>query len=154
MTLNVNGFRRIGNRGLSNQFCLRNMKQISQLIDTVMINENNIIIMKEVTHKSKDNQRERNKNPLCNKFIEIFQNYKILKPKYLIDSNQCTVAVCRKDSSWKQLQNDILQYNPRYSYGNKFVELQCSDLTLLGVHMPVKNEMWNLLLQALKDTPY
>src|SRR5699024_11808439 len=35
-----------------------------------------------------------------------------------------------------------------------FVELQCSDLTLLGVHMPVKNEMWNLLLQALKDTPY
>src|SRR5699024_11884913 len=69
-------------------------------------------------------------------------------------SNQCTVAVCRKDSSWKQLQNDILQYNSRYSYGNKFVELQCSDLTLLGVHMSVKNEMWNLLLQALKDTPY
>lgn len=154
MTLNVNGFRRIGNRGLSNQFCLRIMKQIRQLIDTVMINKNNIIILQEVPHKIKDNQRGWYNNPLYNKFMEVFQNYKILKPKYLIDSNQCTVAVCRKDSSWKQLQNDILQYNSRYSYGNKFVELQCSDLTLLGVHMPVKNEMWNLLLQALKDTPY
>src|SRR5699024_205569 len=145
MTLNVNGFRRIGNRGLSNQFCLRNMKQIRQLIDTVMINKNNIIILQEVPHKIKDNQREWYNNQLYIKFMKVFRKNKILKSKYFIDSKQYTVAVCRKDSSWKQLQNDILQYNSRYSYGNKFVELQCNDLTLLGVHMPVKNEMWDLL---------
>src|SRR5699024_1414416 len=141
MTLNVNGFRRIGNRGLSNQFCLRNMKQIRQLIDTVMINKNNIKLLEQAPHIIKDIQRAWYNDPVYNKFMDVFKNYKILKPQYLLDPNQCTVAVCRKDSSWKQLQNDILQYNSRYSYGNKFVELQCSDLTLLGVHMPVKNEI-------------
>src|SRR5699024_12781781 len=106
-----------------NQVYMRKMKQIKQQIDTDKKNKNNIIILQEVPHKIKDNQREWYNNPLYNKFMEVFQNYKILKPKDLIDSNQCTVAVCRKDSSWKKLQNDILQYISRYSYGNKFVEL-------------------------------
>src|SRR5699024_12828045 len=93
MTVNVNGLRRIGKRDLSNQYCLRNMKQIRQLIDTAKIKKNNIIILQEVPHKIKDNPRGWYNNPLYNKFMEVFQNYKILKPKYLIDSNQCTVAV-------------------------------------------------------------
>ena len=155
MTLNVNGFRGGTDKTVPDETCLKYMKQIKQLIDKVVINKNDIIILQEIPHKIKESERWLwFNNPLYNKFKEIFQEYKILKPKFLIDSTQCTVAICKKDSLWEQLREDVLQYNTRHSYGNKFVELQCGDITLLGVHMPPKDEMWNLLIQTLKDTPY
>lgn len=67
---------------------------------------------------------------------------------------QCTVAICKKDSSWELLPQEVLQYDKKHSYGNKFVELQCGDITLLGVHMPIDNKMWDLLIQTLNDAPY
>ncbi len=60
----------------------------------------------------------------------------------------------KKDSSWQQLPVDVLHYDTKHSYGNKFIELQCGEITLLGVHMPTNNMMWDLLIQALNDAPY
>lgn len=155
MTLNVNGFRGGVDETVPDEICLEYMRQIKQLIDKVVINKNDIIILQEIPYKIKESGRWRwFDNPLHNRFKEIFQEYKILKPKYLIDAMQYTVAICKKVSLWGQLPEDVLQYDTRHSYGNKFVELQCGDVTLLGVHMPTKNEMWDLLIRALNDAPY
>lgn len=156
MTLNVNGFRGIKgdiNERVPYNICLQYMMQIKQRIDKVMIKKNDIIILQEIPHKimKRGNWFD---DPLYNKFEDIFQEYKILKPKHLINSKQCTVAICKKDSSWEQLTKDILQYDTMNSYGNKFVELQCDDITLLGVHMPTDNMMWDLLIHALNGSPY
>lgn len=120
-----------------------------------MINKNDIIILQEIPHKIMGSKRGHwFTNPLYNKFKEIFQEYKILEPKHLINSMQCTVAICRKNSLWEQLREGLLQYDSSHSYGNKFVELQCGGINLLGVHMPPEDEMWNQLMQTLKDAPY
>lgn len=154
MTLNVNGFRGVASKTISEENCLMNMEQLKELIDKVIINKNDIIILQEIPHKVL-NKEQRNwfYNQLHKKFEEVFQDYKILKPKNLINSLQCTVAICKKDSSWKQLTKDILKYDTKSSYGNKFVELQCEDpdIALLGVHMPPDNDMWKLLIQALEN---
>lgn len=153
MTLNVNGFRGMNAKNVPDEIGLEYMSQIKQLIDKVVINKNDIIILQEIPYKIRESWRWFD-NPLHNRFKEMFQEYKILKPKYLINAKQCTVAICKKDSSWEQLPVDVLQYDARHSYGNKFVELQCGDITLLGVHMPPYDDMWDLLIQTLKDAPY
>lgn len=155
MTLNVNGFRGGVDETVHDEICLEHMGQIKQLIDKVLINKNDIIILQEIPYKIKESWRWNwLDNTLHNSFIKIFQEYKILKPKYLINAMQCTVAICKKDSSWQQLPVDVLHYDTKHSYGNKFIELQCGEITLLGVHMPTNNMMWDLLIQALNDAPY
>jgi hypothetical protein len=155
MTLNVNGFRGHVNKTVPDEICLDNMRQIKKLTDKVMINKNDIIILQEVPNKIKESGRWRwFDNPLYNRFNEMFQEYKILKPKHLLNSWQCTVAICKKDSSWEQHSKNVLQYDTKYSYGNKIVELQCEDVTLLGVHMKPEDDMWNLLIRTLSDAPY
>ncbi len=155
MTLNVNGFRgECDDETVPDEICLDYMRQIKKLIDEVMINKNDIIVLQEIPHKIyKNGKLSQSDNPLYNRFKEMFREYKILNPKHLINSKHCTVALCKKESSWEQLSKDVLQYT-RYRYGNKFVELQCGDLTLLGVHMPVDNDMWELLIRTLNDAPY
>ena len=155
MTLNVNGFRGCTKeQSVSNEICMENMKQIKDLIDNVICNKNDIIVLQEIPHKIKIGKGCWRYNPLFNSFEEMFKGYKISKPKHLIDSLQCTVAICKKESLWKELPEDVLQYDEKYSYGNKFVELQCESIILLGVHMPTNNETWDLLIQTLSDTPY
>src|SRR5699024_8205865 len=100
MTLNVNGFRRIGNRGLSNQFCLRNMKQIRQLIDTVMINKNNIIILQEVPHKIKDNQDRKSTSELQSRFD-------LVDHPYLHDALPIVLNKKQKDSFIKVMTLNV-----------------------------------------------
>lgn len=158
MTLNVNGFRGGTEVKVPDKICLENMEKIKQLIDGIIINKDDIIILQEVPHRIKEVGRKNwFNNPLYNKFNEIFSGYKILKPKHLLDySMQCTIALCKKESSWEQLKVDILQYDNQHSYGNKFVdvELACGKLTLLGVHMPPDEDMWDLLIKSLSTKPY
>ena len=157
MTLNVDGFRGGNKKPVSNEICLVYMRQIKELVDKVVINKNDIIILQEIPHKIWESRRWYD-NSLYDSFKKMFQDYKILKPKHLINSEQCTVAICKIDSSWEQLSKDILQYKTGYLYGNKFVELQCGNVTLLGVHMPIdkknNNVMWDLLIRTLNDAPY
>lgn len=151
MTLNVNGFRGGVDKTVPNEICFK----IKQLIDKVVINKNDIIILQEIPYKITGSARGLwFDNPLHNSFEKMFNEYKILKPKYLIDAMQCTVAICKEDSLWERLPENVLKYDASYAYGNKFVELQCGDITLLGVHMPINNGMWDLLIKTLKDTPY
>lgn len=155
MTLNVNGFRGHQNYPYIENIYLNNMVNIKKIIDNLLINDNDIIILQEVPHKIK--QKDRwvwYENPLYNKFIEVFKEYKILKPKHLINSWQCTVAICRESSSWEQISKDTLKYDSKFSYGNKIVELQCEDISLIGVHMNPSNEMWSLLISALEFSEY
>lgn len=155
MTLNVNGFRCGVNTTVPDEICLSYMRLIKKLIDKVLINKNDIIILQEVPYKDRGNNGCCwSNNPMHIRFKEIFQEYKILEPKYLINAMQYTVAICKKESLWEQLIEDAIQYDKRHSYGNKFVELQCGYITLLGVHMPPINKMWELLIQTLVDTPY
>lgn len=141
---------------VENAICLDYMRQIKILIDELLINENDIIILQELPHKIKESDRWRWKeNPLYTKFNEMFREYKILKPKHLGISWKCTVAVCKEDSSWEQLEKGVLKYDRKYAYGNKVVELQCGNFTLLGVHASTDKVMWDkLLLPTLKDAPY
>lgn len=155
MTLNVNGFRGGADKTVPDEICLAYMRQIKKLTDKVLINKNDIFVLQEIPYKKKENSRWYwTDNPIHYRFKEMFQEYKILEPRYLINAMQYTVAICKKDSSWEQIPKGVFQYDARHSYGNKFVELQCGNITLLGVHMPTENEMWDLLIQTLMDTPY
>lgn len=157
MTLNVNGFRKNASdeENVPDKIRLDYMRKIKKLIDKVVINKNDIIILQEIPHNLKKNgKRYWFDDALYNSFNEMFREYEILRPKHLINSLHCTVAICKKES-WGQLPKDVLQYDTGYRYGNKFVELQCGDVTLLGVHMPVNNDMWDdFLIPALIDAPY
>ncbi|MFD1173938.1 hypothetical protein [Oceanobacillus picturae] len=154
MTLNVNVFRGRVKEHVPDEVCLDNMRQIKELIDKVIINKNDIIILQEIPHKIFKSGGGWFDNPLYNRFNELFQEYKILKPKYLVNSWKCTVAICREDSLWGILSKNLLHYDTKYSYGNRIVELQCQDVSLLGVHVKPEDGMWDLLLPALKDAPY
>lgn len=158
MTLNVNGFRGLAGYEdvVANDICSDYMRQIKILIDELLDNKNDIIILQEIPHKIKEEGRWHwGVNSLYDEFNEMFQEYKILRPKHLIISWQCTVAICKKDSSWEQLNKGVLQYDKKYTYGNKFVELQCGDFTLLGVHVATTQDIWEkLLLPTFKDAPY
>lgn len=148
MTLNVNGFRKNASykENVTEKFCLGYMEKIKKLIDKLVINENDIIIFQEIPFI------------LYDSFKTMFDEYKIIEPKHLIKQKknplQCTVAICKKNSSWEFRSTDVLEYNDDYDYANKFVELQCGDVTLLGVHMPVNQKMWDSLIKSLKNAPY
>lgn len=157
MTLNVNGFKGNGEGEVKENKtkCDENINQIKNLINDIVINKNDIIILQEIPHMFFDlKERTWSYEPLYEEFKKMFSEYKVLVPKNLINSNQCTVAICKNDSSWEQHPEDILKYDKKNSYGNKFVELKCGYITLLGVHMPMDNNMWDLLIETLKGEPY
>ena len=73
---------------------------------------------------------------MFHKFVSMFRNdYKIIYPRYLIDSKQCTVAIVSKNSQWKEVKSALIRYNRFRHYGNKLIEIENGNATLLGVHM-------------------
>ncbi|MCD4713925.1 MAG: endonuclease/exonuclease/phosphatase family protein [Clostridiales bacterium] len=152
MSLNVNGFRGIQHTKCTDKFDSDVMSKIIELIKKYLVGTNDIFILQEVPHKIYEGKTYKWKDSLAyEEFLNAFMDFKILKPKHLIDSKQCTVAVCRKDSEWEYSKINYMSYDSKFSYANKFVELECDGTTLLGVHMPVDVEMWNSFFDMLNS---
>lgn len=105
-TLNINGFR--GKKNL-NDFVIteelnKNLERSKILIDDIICDVDSVIVLQEIPFKILDKTKQPwswSDNVYYEKFNNVFSNkYKIIKPKHLINSLQCTVALCRKDSLW------------------------------------------------------
>lgn len=156
-TLNVNGFRgsekEITDKVEEKELFL-NLEKLKSLIDSIIVDKESVIVLQEVPHKIYDKSGQPwvwRDTSMYQKFLSTFsKEYKIIKPKHLINSNQCTIALCLVDSYWKEIDQELLVYDGKFSYGNKIVELQYGEISLLGLHMNTKEDMWNLLFDSYK----
>ena len=145
-TLNVNGFRQ------------DEISKLKRLINSIKISDNDIFILQEIPHKKLDSGTKPwtwHTLDKFNSFQKQFYDYEVIFPIHLINSNQCTVAICTKSSKWKTMttQNEKIRYNAKYEFGNKLIEIQFDNecqISLLGLHMNPCEEMWNLLLSSEK----
>lgn len=157
ITLNINGLRGMININdfVSEIELNSNLKKLKTYVDSLCIGEEDIIVLQEVPHKV---LIDKSRSPWLWEEQEIFQKFRILfeeyytvfYPRFLIDSQQCTLALAHKNTKWNRSSRNIIQYNRWHHYGNKLIEAEMDDITLLGVHIKPCDEMWRLLLNSLR----
>lgn len=155
-TLNVNGFRgaeKQPDEYVPLQDLRENLNSFVALIDEVIKDEQSILIVQEFPHMIGDRSGRWFRwieNDFYNECLEtIKKKYKVIQPSHLINSVQCTIAICKETSHWEQMPEEMFKYDSEYSYGNTLVELQCGEITLLGVHVKPSDQMWNMLLKSI-----
>lgn len=161
-TLNVNGFRgssKVIKDKITEEELDKNLRDLKVLVDMIICDEDSLIILQEIPHKIYDKSIQPWQwidNVFYKKFNTIFSSeYKIMNPKHLIDSNQCTVALCKKVSLWEYIDNEIIEYDSKHSFGNKLVELQYNEkITLLGLHMNPTDEMWKMIFDSYHNNKH
>lgn len=156
-TLNVNGFRGLkkpSDKSVSDEKIENNLKEFAALIEKIILSEDDIIITQEVPHQDYNTSQQPwawENNKFYDGFNELFSKYKIIRPNHLIDSLQCTVAICNNSSFWDRIAEEKINYTPKFDYGNRLVELEYGKkFSLLGVHMNPVDEMWNMILSSEK----
>ena len=155
-TLNVNGFRgadkQPGDYVPLNEL-RENMNNFVALIDEIIEDEQSILIIQEFPHMIGDRSGRWFRwlpNDFYNECLETIKSkYRVIQPKHLIKSEQCTIAICKETSPWKQTIEELFQYDSKYSYGNCLVELRYGEITLLGIHVKPNDLMWNMLLKSI-----
>lgn len=158
VTLNVNGFRGNVKKNdyVSNSELISNLNNLKFYIDNLCIDDESIVVLQEIPHKM---LIDKSVSPWIWKELEMFRmfktlfekNYKVFYPRFLIDSEQCTVALAHKNTKWNYTSKNIIKYNRWHHYGNKLIEIEKNNDTLLGVHVSPCEEMWNILLSSLEE---
>lgn len=157
-TLNVNGFRgadkQPGDYVPANEL-RENLQNFIAAIDKIVEDEQSILIVQEFPHMSGDCSSypfRWSVNPFYNECVEVIESiYKLIQPAHLINSEQCTVAICKEGSPWDRSDIERVHYDSRYSYGNALLELHYDDITLLGVHVKPNIQMWDMIFNAIKN---
>ena len=150
VSINVNGFCGGCNKCNPNSKvgkCFEIRKSYIKKIKTFinLNNENDLAIIQEIPCEYK----------IYNFLEKEFNDFIILKPNHLQSyAKQCTIAIFSERSNWKRAE-ERLKYSKNekgiFDFGNKFVELQLGEITLLGVHMPNDKNMWKNLIDTIKD---
>ena len=143
VTFNVNGFRGMLNQG-----------EVKAFIDDLKMNDEDVVILQEVPHKRLIDKTivpwTWEEQSMFQRFVDTFdKEYKIFYPRFLIDSNQCTIGLGSKETRWKASQKHIIKYNRFHHYGNKLIEIEKENDILLGVHINPCDEMWSLIINSL-----
>lgn len=159
ITLNVNGFRGIVKKNdyVSENELNSNLQNLKNYIDSLCIDDEDIVVLQEIPHKI---LIDKSVSPWIWEELEMFRMFKnlfekcytVFYPKFLIDSEQCTVALGHKNTNWNYSSKNLIMYNRWHHYGNKLVEIEKNDVTLLGVHINPCDEMWNMILSSLKKS--
>lgn len=117
VSFNVNGFRGMRDQGemILEELC-SNLLKLKAFIDSLKINDEDVIILQEVPHKILVDKTVVpwlwKEQVMFQKFKTVFdKDYKIFYPRFLIDSNQCTVGLASKNTKWKYSQKQIVGYN-------------------------------------------
>ena len=157
VTFNVNGFRGLLNQGesIDGEASCNNLQKLKDYIDGLKINAEDVVILQEIPHMYLVDKSVTpwiwEHQEMFHKFVSMFRNdYKIIYPRYLIDSKQCTVAIVSKNSQWKEAKSALIRYNRFRHYGNKLIEIENGNAALLGVHMNPCDEMWDMVINSLK----
>ena len=106
-TLNVNGFRgadkQPGDYVPANEL-RENLQNFIAAIDKIVEDEQSILIVQEFPHMSGDCSSypfRWSVTPFYNECVEVIESiYKLIQPAHLINSEQCTVAICKEGSPW------------------------------------------------------
>ena len=155
-TLNVNGFR--GAEIQPGEYVPHHERQANlhhfmNLLDDTIVDDQSVLIVQEFPHIDSDRSGGKFRWLDNDFYIECLETikakYRVIQPTHLIKSEQCTIAICKEASPWKQATEEMFQYNSKYSYGNCLVELQCGEITLLGIHVKPDDQMWNMLLKTV-----
>lgn len=151
VSFNINGFRGMRNQGevISEEKELyNNLNEFKTFIDGIQIKEEDVIILQEIPHKILVNRKWKERS-IFQKFKYVFgKDYTIFYPKFLIDSNQCTIALASKKTKWMVSKKNIIEYDKLHSFGNKLIEIEKGDDILLGVHINPK--MWDMIENGLE----
>lgn len=155
-TLNVNGFRGADKQPgdyVPEKELRENLNNFVALIGEIIEDEQSVLIAQEFPHMTGDRSGRWFRwleNDFYNECLETIKaKYRVIQPTHLIKSEQCTIAICRETSPWEQITDEMIQYDSKHSYGNRLVELQYGEITLLGIHMKPNDLMWNMLLKAI-----
>lgn len=156
VTFNVNGFRGMLNQGevISEEELCINLQRLKAFIDDLKMNDEDVVILQEVPHKRLIDKTivpwTWEEQSMFQRFVDTFdKEYKIFYPRFLIDSNQCTIGLGSKETRWKASQKHIIKYNRFHHYGNKLIEIEKENDILLGVHINPCDEMWSLIINSL-----
>ena len=157
VSFNVNGFRGMLGQGdiISDEALYNNLQSLKEFIDSLKITDEDVIILQEVPHKILVDKTTVpwvwEEQVMFQKFNSVFnKEYKLFYPRFLIDSNQCTVGLASKNTIWKYSQPPIVKYDRYHHYGNKLIEIENGNDILLGVHVNPCDEMWNLIIKGLE----
>ena len=156
VSFNINGFRGKRNQGevISEEKELyNNLNEFKTFIDGIQIKEEDVIILQEIPHKVLVNGKVRpwkwEECSIFQEFKSVFgEDYTIFYPKFLIDSNQCTIALASKETNWTASKKNIIKYDEWHSFGNKLIEIEKGNDILLGVHINPK--MWDMIENGLE----
>lgn len=156
VSFNINGFRGMRNQGevISEEKELyNNLNEFKTFINGIQIKEEDVIILQEIPHKVLVNGKVRpwkwEECSIFQEFKSVFgEDYTIFYPKFLIDSNQCTIALASKKTKWTVSKKNIIEYDKLHSFGNKLIEIEKGDDILLGVH--INPEMWDMIENGLE----
>lgn len=93
------------------------------------MNDEDVVILQEVPHKRLIDKIivpwTWEEQSMFQRFVDTFdKEYKIFYPRFLIDSNQCTIGLGSKETRWKASQKHIIKYNRFHHYGNKLIEIE------------------------------
>ena len=156
VTFNVNGFRGMLNQGevISEEELCINLQRLKAFIDDLKMNDEDVVILQEIPHKRLIDKTivpwTWEEQSMFQRFVDTFdKEYKIFYPRFLIDSNQCTIGLGSKETRWKASQKHIIKYNRFHHYGNKLIEIEKENDILLGVHINPCDEMWSLIINSL-----
>lgn len=141
-SLNVNGFRGCYKEA---PITTKNMERVKDYIqvNNLLEEKDDIVIFYEIPYAIEGSKP-------YNEFIRIFGDYGIIKPKHLQSyAEQCTIALVNKESNWKRAEQEKFKYTPKFDYGNKVLELQNKNISILGLHMNTDNAMWECLGNTL-----
>ena len=108
VTFNVNGFRGMLNQGevISEEELCINLQRLKAFIDDLKMNDEDVVILQEVPHKRLIDKTivpwTWEEQSMFQRFVDTFdKEYKIFYPRFLIDSNQCTIGLGSKETRWK-----------------------------------------------------
>lgn len=140
---------------ISDEALYNNLQSLKEFIDSLKITDEDVIILQEVPHKILVDKTTVpwvwEEQVMFQKFNSVFnKEYKLFYPRFLIDSNQCTVGLASKNTIWKYSQPQIVKYDRYHHYGNKLIEIENGNDILLGVHVNPCDEMWNLIIKGLE----
>lgn len=111
VSFNINGFRGMQSQGevISEEKELyNNLNEFKTFIDGIQIKEEDVIILQEIPHKILVNRKWEERS-IFQKFKYVFgKDYTIFYPEFLIDSNQCTIALASKETNWTASKKILL----------------------------------------------
>lgn len=153
-SLNVNRFRGCYKKNKARTVEIRSshMERVKKFIQDydLLTEPNDIVLLQEASY--------RESNDYYDLFRETFSDYEIIEPDFVLQLEPMAevVAFTTKKSNWTKAAISHFNFKGDYTYEMKVLELENLSIhqSLINLHMPIVESLWNSLFISLKDYRY